>query len=80
MSWCMATLLVVQYPRHRQQLLRMGFGEPGSAEGPDRDPKPLVSAPILPLLLFGLDWHPATEVPAKQERQAVKGRCLDCLR
>jgi hypothetical protein len=33
-----------------------------------------VSVPFLPLLLFGLDWHPATELPAKQERQAAKGR------
>jgi hypothetical protein len=24
--------------------------------GPDQDPKPLVSVPILPLLLFGVDW------------------------
>jgi hypothetical protein len=27
----------------------------------------MVSVPLLPLLLFGLDWHPATELPAKQE-------------
>src|SRR5215218_1403209 len=32
------------------------FEEPGSAEGPDQDPKPLVRVPNLPLLLFGVDW------------------------
>jgi len=32
------------------------FEEPGSAEGPDQDPKPLARVPTLPLLLFGVDW------------------------
>jgi hypothetical protein len=61
-------------PGIRQQLLRIGVRGTVICRGPDQNPTPLVSVPFLPLLLFGLDWHPATELPAKQERQAAKGR------
>jgi hypothetical protein len=70
----MVTLLVVQHRGIRQQLLLMGVRGTLICRGPDQDPKPLVRVPILPLLLFGVDWHPAIELPAKQERQAAKGR------
>src|SRR5215218_5530889 len=60
-------------PGIRHSCCALVFEEPSSTEGPDQDPTPLVRVPFLPLLLFGLDWHPATELPAKQERQAAKG-------
>jgi hypothetical protein len=39
-----------------------------------------VSVPLLPLLLFGLDWHPATELPAKQESKLRRAADLGYLR
>jgi hypothetical protein len=40
----------------------------------------MVSVPLLPLLLFGLDWHPATELPAKQEGKPRRAADLGYLR
>jgi hypothetical protein len=39
-----------------------------------------MSVPLLPLLLFGLDWHPATELPAKQEGKPRRAADLGYLR